>query len=139
MTRYLLDTNVLIDFSKGIEAVTERLLAWIDSTDIVAVCAISVAEFSAGLTPDQAALIAPFLASLTYWDISQQAASRAGQDRYRFARAGVTITIMDALLAAVAREHAATLVTSNLKDFPMGDVSLLSIREDNRGARLAQH
>jgi tRNA(fMet)-specific endonuclease VapC len=128
VTRYLLDTNVLIDFSKGIETVTEQLLGWIDSTDIVAVCAISVAEFSAGLTPDQAAQAAPFLDSLTYFDISRHAASRAGQDRYSFARAGVTITITDALLAAVAREYAATLVTSNLKDFPMEDVPLLSIR-----------
>jgi predicted nucleic acid-binding protein len=33
------------------------------------------------------------------------------------------------LLAAVAREQKATLVTSNLKDFPMSDVALLSLRE----------
>lgn len=128
MTRYLLDTDVLIDFSKGIEPVTDRVLAWIDSTDIVAVCAISVAEFSAGLTPEQAAQAVPFLTSLPYWDISRHASSRAGQNRYALARAGITITTTDALLAAVAGEYTATLVTSNLRDFPMEDVSLLSIR-----------
>lgn len=128
MTRYLLDTDVLIDFSKGIEPVTERLLTWIDGTDIVAVCAISVAEFCAGLTPNQATQAARFLDSLTYVDISRSAAARAGQDRYAFARAGTSITTTDALLAAVAREYAATLVTSNIKDFPMEDVFLLSIR-----------
>ncbi len=126
MTRYLLDTDVLIDFSKGIEPVTERLLTWIDSTDIVAVCAISVAEFCTGLTPNQAAQATPFLYSLTYIEISRSAAVRAGQNRYAFARAGITITTTDALLAA--REYAAILVTSNIKDFPMEDVSLLSIR-----------
>lgn len=128
MTRYLLDTDVLIDFSKSIESVTQQLLTWIDGTDIVAVCAISIAEFSAGLTREQAARAESFLTSLTYWDISRHAASHAGQDRYSFARAGISITTTDALLAAVAREYAATLVTSSLKDFPMEDVSLLSIR-----------
>lgn len=128
MTRYLLDTDVLVDFSKGIEPVTAQLLAWIDSTDVVALCAISVAEFCAGLTPEQAAQARPFLASLAYWDISREAAQRAGQDRHALARSGKTITTTDALLAAVAREYEATLVTSNLRDFPMGGISLRSIR-----------
>ena len=128
MTRYLLDTDVLVDFSKSIEPVTSQLLAWIDGTDTVAVCAISVAEFAAGLTPEQAAQAQDFLAALTYWDISRQAALRAGQERYSFARAGVTITTTDALVGAAAREYGATLVTSNLKDFPTEDLTLLSIR-----------
>lgn len=128
MTRYLLDTDVLVDFSKGIRSVTTQLLAWIDGTDTVAVCAISVAEFSAGLTPEQTAQVEPFLASLTYWDIGRHAAIRAGQDRYSFARMGFAITTTDALLAAVAREYQATLVTSNLRDFRMEDISRLSIR-----------
>jgi predicted nucleic acid-binding protein len=128
VTRYLLDTDVLIDFSKGIEAVTAQLLTWIDGTDTVAVCAISVAEYAAGLTPEEMERAQDFLAALPYWDISRQAAVRAGQDRYALGRKGFTITITDALLAAVAREHEATLVTSNLKDFPMEDLTLLSIR-----------
>lgn len=129
MTQYLLDTDVLIDFSKGIEPVTSQLLAWIDGTDVVAVCAISVAEFSSGLTPDQAARAQRFLALLSYWDIGREAAMRAGQDRYSLARRGLSITTTDALLAALARERRATLVTSNLKDFPMQGLALLSIRE----------
>lgn len=128
MTQYLLDTDVLIDFSKGIEPVTSQLLAWIDGTDVVAVCAISVAEFSSGLTPDQAARAQRFLALLSYWDIGREAAMRAGQDRYSLARRGLGITTTDALLAALARERRATLVTSNLKDFPMQGLALLSIR-----------
>lgn len=129
MTRYLLDTDVLVGFSKGIQPVISQLLAWIDSTDTVAVCAIPLAEFSSGLTQQQAAQVEPFLSSLTYWDISRRAALRAGQDRCAFARTGRTMTTTDALLAAVARENGATLVTSNLKDFPMRDVPLLSPRQ----------
>lgn len=45
MTRYLLDTDALIDFAKGAEPAISYVLSWIDGSDVVAVCAISVAEF----------------------------------------------------------------------------------------------
>lgn len=128
MTRYLLDTDALIDFSKGLQPVTATILSWIDGNDIVAVCPITVAEFYTGLSPEEAARWEPFMNSLPYLAISREAAGRAGQDRYALARSGRRITTSDALLAAVAREQGATLVTSNLKDFPMDDLSLLSIR-----------
>lgn len=129
MTCYLLDTDALIDFSKGFEPSTSRILSWIDGEDVVALCAISVAEFAAGLAADEIARWQRFIHSLTYLDISPRAAIRAGEDRYRLSRLGRTLTKADALLAAVAREFGATLVTGNVKDFPMDDVALLSIRE----------
>lgn len=128
MTRYLLDTDVLIDFSTGMEPATSFLLSWLDGRDVVGVCAITISEFSAGLTSQTAEHWQQFLTSLAYWDISTQSAMRAGQDRFRYARQGSSITTPDALMASVAREQNATLVTGNVKDFPMTDISLLSIR-----------
>lgn len=52
MIRYLVDTTTVIDFSKGVEPVSSRLLALIDAGDDVGVCAVVVAEFSSGLTPE---------------------------------------------------------------------------------------
>ncbi len=128
MTQYLLDTDALIDFSKGVEPATSLILSWIDGTDVVAVSSISVAEFFASLTREQATQREAFITSLSYWVTSREAAMRAGQDRYALARAGFSITTTDALLAAVAREHDATLVTGNVKDFPMQNLILLSLR-----------
>jgi predicted nucleic acid-binding protein len=128
MTRYLLDTDALIDFSKGIEPVTSSILAWIDGDDTVAVCAITVAEFFAGPTSEQASRWDGFVTALPYWQISRGAAMRAGRYRYTFARTGASVTTTDAFLAAVARENAATLVTGTVKHFPMEGLSLLSLR-----------
>lgn len=128
MTRYLLDTDVLIDFSKGVEPVSERLLGWIDGTDSVGVCAVSVAEFYSGLPAERGPEWETFFRSLTYWDIPLETAMQAGQDRYRQSRSGRTVTTTDALLSAAARFHGATLVTTNLKDFPGDDLVVLSIR-----------
>jgi predicted nucleic acid-binding protein len=128
MTYYLLDTDALIDFSRGVEPATSWILSWIDGADIVAVCAVSVAEFYSGLSAEQAQRWQPFISSLTYWDVGRQAAMQSGQERYRLARGGRAITTTDALIACVAREQGATLVTGNVKDFPMMGLSVLSVR-----------
>jgi predicted nucleic acid-binding protein len=128
MTRYLLDTDALIDFSKGAQPATSLILSWIDSDETVAICAITVAEFFAGLTREQAIEWERFITALTFWDISPEVAMRAGQDRYTLARAGTRITTTDALLAAAARAHSAILVTGNVGHYPMPDLSLLPLR-----------
>lgn len=128
MTRYLLDTDALIDFSKDAEPATSSILSWIDGGDIVATCPITVAEFYAGLSPAQASDWTEFVVSLAYWGISMDVAMRAGQHRYTLARAGRRVTAPDALIAAIALAQDATLVTGNMKDFPMEGLSLHSLR-----------
>ena len=41
MTRYLLDTDALIDFSKRREPASSRILSWVDEGETVGVCAIA--------------------------------------------------------------------------------------------------
>jgi predicted nucleic acid-binding protein len=129
MTRYLLDTDTLIDFSKGRESTRSRILQMIEAGDVLGVCAINVSEFYAGLPEAQRSIWDAFFASLPYWHISREAAIQAGRERYEFSRQGQTVTTADALIAAVARENQATIITSNIKDYPMPGVSLLSPRE----------
>jgi predicted nucleic acid-binding protein len=127
MTRYLLDTDTLIDFSKGREPTRSRVLEMIDAGDVLGVCAVNVAEFFAGLPLEHRHVWDEFF-SLPYWDISREAASRAGADRYQLGRSGKSVTTTDALVAAVARDHGATIITSNIKDYPMEDVTVFSLR-----------
>ena len=125
MTRYLLDTTALIDFSKGREPACFQIQGWIDGGDELGVCAINVAELFAGLPPQQRTQWEQFLAALALWDITRQAAVQAGTWRYDFARKGVALTTTDTLVAAVAKEQQAVIVTNNLKDYPMPAVQLL--------------
>jgi tRNA(fMet)-specific endonuclease VapC len=127
MTAYLLDTTALIDFSKRREPAYSQINAWIDGGDTLAACAITVAEFYSGLSAEEARDWEELVTALAYWPIDPYAAMRAGQDRYRFARQGVAITIVDALLAALARERNAVLVTGNVKDYPMADLDLFPL------------
>jgi predicted nucleic acid-binding protein len=128
MTRYLLDTTALIDFSKDREPIRSRILSMIKAGDELGVCAINVAEFYTGVIPaTEYPALDQFIRSLAYWEITFGTAVRAGRYRYDFLRTGQTLSTTDVLVAAVARERYATLVTSNRKLYPMTDVTLLSL------------
>lgn len=129
MTRYLLDTSVLIDFSRRYDPVYSKLLALINDGNEFGVCAIQFTEFYAGVAPEHPRVWDEFMASLAYWPIERSAAMHAAQYRYEFARRGRTMSTTDALIAAVAWERVAVLITDNIKDFPMSDILLLPLRQ----------
>ena len=68
------------------------------------------------------------MAELLYWDISRETAVRAGAYRYIYARQGVAISAQDAIIAAVAVEIGATVLTANPKHFPMLEVVTTTLR-----------
>jgi predicted nucleic acid-binding protein len=101
----------------------------IEQDDEVALCAITVAELYSGLSDKKRGLWESWLMALSYWHISIGAATRAGRYRKAASEAGRTLSVSDSLLAALAHEYDATLLTSNVKDYPMQDVRVLSLRE----------
>ena len=52
-------------------------------------------------------------------------AKEAGRYRYEFTRIGTTLSATDSLIAAVAIANDATLITNNLRHFPMPEIRLL--------------
>ena len=127
MSRYLLDTTALIDFSKGREPALSLVRRFIENGEEVGDSPINVAEFYSGLAPTQWDVLDEFFEPLILWPISLDAARTAGRFRYDSAREGVSLSTTDTLVAAVALEHRATLVTSNVKDYPMDEVELLPL------------
>lgn len=98
---------------------------WMAELADVGVCGVVVTEFFAGLRPDQRLGWASFTERLAFWDVTPQIAIQAGVYRYIYARRGTTLATTDALIAAIAVSVGATLVTGNVKDFPMTELSLL--------------
>ena len=124
MTRYLLDTTALIDYSKGREPAYSLVLGLGASADDVGISVVNLAEFYAGIERGVVARLDQFLDALTLWDVTRAIALRAAVYRYQFARRGVTILLPDALIAATAAEHGAILLTGNVRDFPMTDIDV---------------
>lgn len=128
MSRYLLDTTALIDFSKGREPALSRIVQMIEQGDELGVCAVNIAEFYAGIPLEKYPIWEEFFASLYYWEITREEAQLAGYFRHHFASLGISLSTTDTLIAAVARERKAIIVTDNLKDYPMDGVRLLTLR-----------
>ena len=128
MSRYLIDTSVLIDFSKNRQPTVARILAMLDAGDELAVCDITVAEFYAGQPAGSPGDMGDFIAQLPYWPTTFEAAVRAGEERHHHSRQGRTLATTDALIAAVALARGAGVLTENPKDFPMPELALVSLR-----------
>ncbi len=117
MTGYLVDTTALIDFSKGHEPARANIQRRIDQGETLALCAVSVAEFYAGIGPYTHPELDAFVMALDYWDISPSVAIQAGRLRYTAARAGRVLSTTDTLIAALAVHRDVVVLTDNIKGY----------------------
>jgi predicted nucleic acid-binding protein len=130
MANYLLDTTTLVAFARRGPGVGERLSSLVASRNVVGVCPVTVAEFHAGLRPERRPEWGRFFVDLVLWSVDHEDGVRAGTFRYTWARRGRPLQTTDTLIAAVARRVGATVITENLKDFPMPEVRAVSLLSD---------
>jgi predicted nucleic acid-binding protein len=128
--KYILDSDTLIDYMKDRSNARSSINSMLRAGDELFLSVTSVAEVYSGLTDKDREQWEDFLLALPYLVTNREAAIRAGMDRFTAARSGTTISVMDALLGALAREQDAVILTSNIKDYPMKDVRVLSLREE---------
>jgi predicted nucleic acid-binding protein len=121
---YLLDTSVIIDALNGKRGRREFLLGLVKQGHLLACCPINVTEVYAGMRQKEEAATEEFLRSLEYYHLTWPVARLAGLLKRDLARKGTTLTVADATIAAVALVHELTLMTDNVKDFPMKDLTL---------------
>lgn len=123
--RYLLDTTVLIDHALdqyGGPAVVMRLFS--EPNDLY-VCDAVVAEATSKGSDEELATIGSLIRALEYVATTPAAAAWAGASRRRAGRVA-SRRLADALVAGVAWELDATVVTRNPRDFEAQGVPVLA-------------
>lgn len=121
---YLLDTSVLIDTlndRRGRAALLEELLLQDHS---LGCCSVNVTEVFAGMRPTEQARTEELLNSLDYYEITWAVAKHAGLLKRDWARKGITLSVSDVTIAAVALANSLVLLTDNMKHYPMRDLQL---------------
>ncbi|MGL4555591.1 MAG: type II toxin-antitoxin system VapC family toxin [Gemmataceae bacterium] len=126
MALFVLDTNVLTDFSHGRPAVVSRVLS--RPPEEIAITVITVEEGVSGwqrmirgarTARDQAQgwfRLAEIIPTLARWQILPF--TEAGIDRFEsLERLRLNVKGEDLRIAAIVLEHDATLVTRNVRDF----------------------
>lgn len=131
---YLIDTNVLSELRK--RQADANLVAWVRARprESLYLSVLSLGEIRKGI---EGVADAAFRQTLTDWlevelpkyflgrvlGLDAQVADRWGRLQ---ARAGRTLPVVDAMLAATALQHDLTLVTRNVKDFEGLGVTLIN-------------
>jgi predicted nucleic acid-binding protein len=124
MTTYLLDTSVIIDVLNGKRDRNALLKGLLSQGDMLACCAVNVSEVYAGMRPKEGTKTEAFLQSLDYYEINWEVAKRAGLLKRDYSKKGQTLSLTDTTIAAVALEYNLTLITDNLKHYPMPQLKI---------------
>ena len=126
--RHLLDTNIIIHVLRGNPMYAHLLEMLLDADHVLASCPITITEIYAGMRPIEEPRTRAFMESLSFLPITPRAAELAGLLKRQWVKKGHNLSLPDATIAAVAIENRCVLVTENVKDFPMPEVSLYDFK-----------
>ena len=120
----LLDTTVLIDVLRGRQNRRVLLATLAAAGHTFATSAVNIGEVYAGMRASEEARTEAFLSTVDCYSVTGAIARRAGALKSTYARTGMTLKLADMMVAATALEHGLTLMTDNVKDFPVAELRL---------------
>lgn len=121
MPKFLLDSDVLIDWLRRDLPVVEWVKTHDAAGDFLGWTPVSIAELYAGLRPKEEHVIGDLSRLLHCVELDERVGRKAGRYRLLFGRSH-GVEVADALIAAAAHVHGLTLVSRNLRHYPMRDV-----------------
>ena len=121
----MFDTDVLINFFNKRKAEIDLVGKFSQEQCQLAISALSLTELLTGWTDEQAARHVPKLKDgFCIQDVSVEIATLAGNLRRAYKSKGRVLPTIDTLIAATTLHLDATLVTNNVKDFPIPSLKL---------------
>mgnify|MGYP001026920073 CR=1 FL=1 len=121
MSRFLLDSDVIIWHLRGQKEVTE-MLKDLQRFGLPACSALSVLEVQLGVKKGEEEKTDRFLRSLRIFDLNREIANKAAQLIREYRATGVTIDLPDAIIASTCILHDLTLVTYNVRHYPITEM-----------------
>ncbi len=124
MATFLLDTSVIIDALNNNRGRRALLLELLNDGHLLACCPINVIEVYAGLRPKEEVATGAFLRKFAVLLHNSADCALSKRTQREYSRKGITLNLGDVIIAAVALSNQLTLLTDNVKDFPMKDLFL---------------
>lgn len=116
---YVVDTNVLIDHLRGHSSATEAFRTALRSGRRVAASVLTRVELRRGARPHEAAMIEAVEVVIDWVPVDHEIAAAAARHAETFGRSHRGIDVPDYVVAATAERLDATLMTRNVRQFPM--------------------
>jgi predicted nucleic acid-binding protein len=121
MSKFLLDSDVIIWHLRGRKEVTE-MLRDLQRFDLPACSALSVLEVQLGVKKGEEDKTDRFLRSLRTIDVNRDVANMAAKLIREHRAKGVTLDLPDALIAGSCILYDLILVTYNTKHYPISEL-----------------
>ncbi|MBI2908701.1 MAG: type II toxin-antitoxin system VapC family toxin [Chloroflexi bacterium] len=120
---YLLDTDVVIWYLRDRRDIT-RVVSGLGRDEWLGISVLTRLEVSRGARQSETAAADEFLASLFGYDVTRVVADRASDFIRSYRRQGITLDLIDAVIAATAVVNELILVTLNRRHYPMPELEL---------------
>ena len=122
---YLLDTYVLIWILRGRDEIIDKI-SQLKEKSPVCISVISIAEIYQNIFPSELTTTEEFLNLHNIFEVDAKIAKIAGLYFQQYSKQLQNLSLADCLIAATANAHDLSLVTLNIKHFPMKDIKLLN-------------
>ncbi len=124
MTKFLIDSDILMDFFKKKREVVSLIIELTRKGELTA-SIISVTELRSGWNKDEADFFLPqFYQLIKIKEITLEIAILAGKLRQEYKGRGKILPSIDTLIAATAIVSDCQLVTRNKRDYPIKELEL---------------
>lgn len=127
MANYLLDTTVIIDCLRGKKEAVKFLERIASEGSLAGCCLINIIEIYTGMKDAEKQATKKLIDSLEYYEVTRELAEKAGEYKREYVKKGVTLSLADVTIAAVAIGNNLILATDNPKHYPMPEINLKKI------------
>jgi predicted nucleic acid-binding protein len=117
----LLDTSVLVDYLRGVQAARELLRSALEREEVVAASVLTRIELSIGMRPAERRATDALVGALRWLAVDDAVTEQADALARRYARSHSGIDAVDYCVAASALVNGLELWTLNVRHFPMFD------------------
>ncbi len=122
---YLIDTDVLIWVLRGNKKYADFLLDLKDK-GLMSISTITIAEIYKNIYPSEIVKTENILQEFERWDVTPPVAKQAGLYWQQYSKQLKNLSLTDCLIAGTAHINNLTLVSINIKHFPMKDIQVLN-------------
>src|SRR3990167_1403783 len=122
---FLLDTDVLIWILRGKQEVVDWVLG-VKETKSLGISVISIAEIYKNIFPAELGVTEDLLDQHILFDVDQKIAKTAGLYWQHYRKQLANLSLMDCLIAATAGANDCTLVSLNIRHFPMREIKVVN-------------
>lgn len=121
---YLIDTDIIIWVLRG-KKKYKNLLQSLKVEDSLTISTITVAEIYMNIFPSEIVKTENLLNEMQVWDVTTAISKQAGLYWQEYVKKLKSLSLSDCLIAATANINNLTLVSLNVKHFPMKDIKFL--------------